>query len=83
VKNEIGDKCETVDEVPASQKSKQQNGIGQYLLCFSFPANVKQIFKQQKGADGFRIFHGMKILGTLILIMYHTATYSGHVLGKK
>ncbi|XP_076473237.1 nose resistant to fluoxetine protein 6-like [Bombus vancouverensis nearcticus] len=83
VKNEIGDKCETVDEEPATQKSKQQNGIGQYLLCFSFTANVKQIFKQQKGADGFRIFHGMKILGTLILILYHTATYSGHVLGNK
>ncbi|XP_043578457.1 nose resistant to fluoxetine protein 6-like isoform X2 [Bombus pyrosoma] len=83
LKNEIGDKCETVDEEPVFQKSKQQNLIGQCLLCFSFPANVEQIFKQEKDADVLLIFHGIKIIGTMILIMYHIAIYSTHVVGNK
>ncbi|XP_043578464.1 nose resistant to fluoxetine protein 6-like isoform X2 [Bombus pyrosoma] len=81
--NGIDNKCETTYENPAPLESGQQNRISQYLLCFSFLTNVKEIFKPEKSGDNLRVFYGLKTLTIVWIILGHTLIYAVHVLSNK
>lgn len=79
LKNEIEEKCETNQEESVSPQTKSQSNITQYLLCFSFVMNTRQIFKGKESADNVRIFHGIKVLGNLWIILAHVIYYATHI----
>ena len=82
MKNEIEEKCETDQEESVPAQVKSQNDITQYLLCFSFVRNTRQIFKTEESTGNVRIFHSMRVLGNLLVILYHTMFYATHFTGK-
>ncbi|XP_043578459.1 nose resistant to fluoxetine protein 6-like isoform X2 [Bombus pyrosoma] len=76
-------KRETRNEEPAPAESVKQNRISQYLLCFSFLTNVKEIFKPEKSGDNLRVFYGLKTLTMVWIILGHVLFYALHVLSNK
>ncbi|KAK9306331.1 hypothetical protein QLX08_003022 [Tetragonisca angustula] len=83
LKNEIEEKCETDQEESVSPESKSPSNTMQYLLCFSFVTNARQIFKAEESADNVRIFHSMKVLGNLWIILCHIIYYTTHITANK
>ncbi|XP_068968944.1 nose resistant to fluoxetine protein 6-like isoform X4 [Bombus flavifrons] len=81
--NGIDEKCETNYEKPAPPESGQQNRISQHLLCFSFLANVEEIFKPKKGCNNLRVFYGLKTLTIVWIIMGHVLIYAFHAMSNK
>ncbi|XP_033361408.1 nose resistant to fluoxetine protein 6-like, partial [Bombus vosnesenskii] len=64
-------------------KSGEQNRMNQYLLCFSLLRNVRQIFKVKEDVENLRIFHGIKVLGMLWIILVHLFMFGFHVMANK
>ncbi|KAF3422276.1 hypothetical protein E2986_05851 [Frieseomelitta varia] len=83
LKNEIEEKCETDQEDSVSPKSKSPSNVMEYVLCFSFVTNTRQIFKAEESADNVRIFHSMKVLGNLWIILCHIIFYTTHITANK
>lgn len=49
-----------------------------YLLCFSLYANAKRLLRPETEKDSIQIFHGMRVLTTLWVIMVHTCLYHSY-----
>ncbi|GFU45828.1 nose resistant to fluoxetine protein 6 [Nephila pilipes] len=45
------------------------------LLCFSFYTNTVRLLKKDKSPDSIKIFHGMKVITILWVILNHTYYY--------
>ncbi|XP_071855818.1 nose resistant to fluoxetine protein 6-like [Bombus fervidus] len=67
----------------APSETREQNRVNQYLLCFSLLRHVQRIFKVQEGAETLRIFHGIRMLGTLWIILVHVILFRLHVTANK
>ncbi|XP_033361153.1 nose resistant to fluoxetine protein 6-like [Bombus vosnesenskii] len=64
-------------------ESREQNRMNQYLLCFSLLRNVRQIFKVKEDVENLRIFHGIKVLGMLWIILAHLIMYGLNTMANK
>ena len=70
------------DELALSESS-EQNRMAQYLLCFSLLRHVQRIFKVPEGTKALGIFHGIRVLGTLWVILAHVFLYRLHIMANK
>lgn len=83
MKNDMEEKHELNHEETAISNLKPENRVEQILVCFSFYTNVIQLFNTSGASDGLPMFHGMRFLGMVWIIMVHTLFYSQVVLGNK
>ncbi|GFT51418.1 nose resistant to fluoxetine protein 6, partial [Nephila pilipes] len=71
----------TITDVALKLKSEDetyQDTLGtsiKCLLCFSFYTNVHRLLKKDTSPDSIKIFHGMKVITLLWVILNHTYFY--------
>ncbi|XP_076754898.1 nose resistant to fluoxetine protein 6-like [Xylocopa sonorina] len=62
---------------------KARSLLGRYLLCFSFYTNIQLIFNTEGNRSNIPVFHGIKFLGMLWIVMGHTLYFGKFYLANK
>ncbi|XP_054713744.1 nose resistant to fluoxetine protein 6-like [Uloborus diversus] len=60
----------------SERNSKDKSVLTQCLLCFSFYTNTKRLLKKDDSKDSIKIFHGMKVITVLWVILNHSYYYT-------
>ncbi|XP_054008438.1 nose resistant to fluoxetine protein 6-like [Hylaeus anthracinus] len=83
VKNDEETKHDANREPPTMEDLGPTNTLGEILICFSAYTNTKKLFTLNKTRNNLDIFHGMKVIGMVWIILAHVLFYGSFNIGNK